>query len=118
MKGEDILSVKRSDDGRLLVSMRSYDDKNNLVFEIKDNVWTTGFELPWDLSPKHQNITLRHAPRNIGLEIDARNDPIKVRGSFWKDGRWFEGTDALIRDQDGNQWKGVSVANARVAFSF
>jgi hypothetical protein len=101
MNGENMITVKRSGD-RLLVSMRSY-DKKDLLLDVQDNEWVTGANLPWDLDAKWRRVVLRQKRGKIAFEIDARKDPLKVRGTFWKLGHWFEATDTLLSDQCGWQ---------------
>jgi hypothetical protein len=103
LNGEDMIGVKRSEDGRLLVSTRSYDEDDKLLFSIINNEWDTGADLPWDLKARWRHVLLRHKRAGIGFEIDARQAPVKMRGTFWKSGHRFTATKNQLSDQYGRR---------------
>ena len=103
LHGEDMIVIKQSEDGRLLVSARSYDEDDSLLFSITDNDWDTGTNLPWDLRARWRHVLLRYRPGKIGFEIDARQDPVKMRGTFWKSGHRWTATKNALTDQYGTQ---------------
>jgi len=69
--GESLLTVN-IESRRLQLSMKLYDQKDNLVAEVKNNEWISGDPLPWDLQSKFQWLRIRRKQRDIMLEIDAR----------------------------------------------
>lgn len=117
MYGENIISAKLSENGRLLISMRSYDQNENIVFDVRDNQWITGADLPWDLYAKWRHVKLRSEPRKIELEVDARQSPVKVRGTFWKKGDWFEATENIMQSAGMGIIGAISVSHCSVGFS-
>ena len=118
ISGEDMVTMKRSIDGRLLVSITSYDENDELVFKIEDNEWITGSKLPWDLYAKWRHVTLRQKMRGIGLEVDAREEPVKVRGTFWKYGHWYKATESSFLDENRNIYVvSASYCHAGIIFS-
>jgi len=118
LNDDDMIKMGHSEDGRLLVSMRSYDENDGLLFHVQDNEWETGAHLPWDLEAKWRHVVLRHRSRDIGLEIDARQDPVKVRGTFWKLRQRFKVTENELIDQLGNHWVGCDASHCDVGMSF
>ena len=87
--GENLLSIEIIE-GRLELSTRLYDQKDNLVAEIKRNEWISGSPLPWDLESKFQWLRIRRKLRDIALEVDARTYPINIRGAMWRHGQAFQ----------------------------
>ena len=86
---ESLLSIEIYE-GKLELSMRLYDPNDNLVAEIERNEWVSGDPLPWDLKSRYQWLRTRRKLRDIQLEIDAREFPIKVRGDIWRKGVNFQ----------------------------
>ena len=87
--GENLLSIEINE-GRLELSMKLYDPKDNLVAKIKSNEWISGDPLPWDLESKFQWLRIRRKLRDIALEIDAREYPIDVCADMWRKGQNFQ----------------------------
>lgn len=87
--GENLLSIGINE-GRLELSMKLYDKKDNLVAEIEHNEWISGNPLPWDLESKFQWLRIRRKLRDIELEIDASKYPIDVRADMWRKGQNFQ----------------------------
>jgi hypothetical protein len=84
--GDPLLSVKRADDGRLLLSATLYDENDELIAEIVDNEWIAGNPQPWDIESTFRRLKLNLAPRAVALRVDARGEPITLRGSLWRHG--------------------------------
>ena len=87
--GENLLSIEINE-GRLELSMKLYDQKDNLVAVIKRNEWISGNPLPWDLESKFQWLRIRRKLRDIQLEIDAKKYPIDIRADMWRKGQNFQ----------------------------
>jgi len=87
--GENLLSIEINE-GRLELSMKLYDKEDNLVAEVRRNEWISGNPLPWDLESKFQWFRIRRKPRDIELEIDAREYPIDIRANMWRKGQNFQ----------------------------
>jgi hypothetical protein len=96
-----ILQLKTDREHRLLLSVDLYDPNDNLLIAIVDNEWMTGDPLPWDLQYGYNQLSLWRKSRDIGLSIDARQDPIKLRGNLW-----FRRQNYLITEQE-LQFNGV-----------
>ena len=86
---ENLLSIEINE-GRLELSMKLYDQNDNLVAEIERNEWVSGNPLPWDLESKFQWFRIRRKLRDIQLEIDAREYPINIRADMWRNGVNFQ----------------------------
>jgi hypothetical protein len=71
---------------RLLLSFKLRDKNDALLLEVVDNVWVFGDGAPWDFKSKWRFLRLRAKSHDVRLELDARKDPIKVTGKFWKSG--------------------------------
>jgi hypothetical protein len=80
---ESMLSMEIKD-GRLELSMKLYDQNDDLVAEVKGNEWISGNPLPWDLESKFQWLRIRRKQRDIQLEIDARKDPLDINADIWR----------------------------------
>ena len=93
---ESLLSLKVNS-GRLELSVKLYDQNDNLLAHIKDNEWISGNPMPWDLESSFQWLKIRHKLRNIALEVDARRFPIEIRANLWRKGQNFELNPYQIR---------------------
>lgn len=87
--GENLLSIEINE-GMLELSMKLYDQEDNLVADIDHNEWISGNPLPWDLEARFQMLRIRRKLRDIELEIDARGYPIDVRADMWRNGQNFQ----------------------------
>ncbi len=101
VRNEDLLSLRLSEEGRLLLNAKSYNRHDKLVFSIEDNVWITGETSPWDLKASWLQVRMWHKTREIGFHVDARNAPIVVKGSFWREGVLVRLSDTSITVDNG-----------------
>src|SRR5487761_1588566 len=67
----------------------------------------TGQNLPWDLQSGWRWLRLRNKKYDIAIELDARVNPVQIRGNLWRKGQHFE-----IRSS-GIKFNGV-IQNAQV----
>jgi hypothetical protein len=81
-----LLSIEVSEN-RLELSVRLYDQKDNLVAEIDNNEWISGEPLPWDLESRFQWLRIRRKLKDIALEIDATTYPLDLRADLWRKGQ-------------------------------
>jgi hypothetical protein len=87
--GESLLSLDVVEN-RLEVSMKLYDQNDNLVISIVRNEWTSGDPLPWDLEASFQWLRIKRKVGNISLSIDARKYPMEIVGDLWRKGQNFK----------------------------
>ena len=84
--GEPLLRLGVGEQNTLFLSVALYSQNDGLLASIEDNEWRTGDPLPWDLDFGFRRLSIRNAPREIALEIDARTDPVRVRAELWRSG--------------------------------
>ncbi|MCU1280997.1 MAG: hypothetical protein JWM53_4543 [bacterium] len=77
--GEAILTLGLGERGILLLTLMLYDESDNLAAHVEDNEWLAGDASTWDMESDWQRLTLRSAPRQIVLRIDARGEPMRLR---------------------------------------
>lgn len=96
---QPLLSLDRSENGLLELSLDLYDSDDRLLLTVVKNEWITGDPLPWDIEFGHRWLVLRDRVRRVAIRIDARRFPIELRGELWRKGQRFEvGTDVLLFD--------------------
>lgn len=81
---ESLVSLNVDQDGRLEVSLRLYDSNDKLLASVVQNEWISGEQLPWDLQSGFQWLRISQAPRRIVLELDARNNPVRLIANLWR----------------------------------
>jgi SEC-C motif len=84
--GESLLGLTLGPDGDLRVSVDLYDQDDNEVARIIENVWEAGDPFPWDLEFSYRYLTVRSAPRKIALELDLRGDDPQLKARLWRHG--------------------------------
>lgn len=95
---ENLISLIIKDD-QLLVSLKLYDENDNLLVEITENQWVSGDPIPWDIEAKHQLLKIRRKRGDISLEIDAKKTPIEIRANMWRKKQNFQiGPKGLLLD--------------------
>lgn len=82
--GQQILGVRLTTNGALLLSLKIFDSDNNLIAEIIDNEWFSYVDLAWDLIFSYKKLKIRNAPRDIAIYIDTSKEPISIYGKLWK----------------------------------
>lgn len=88
---EPLFSLALSPFGSLLIDLKLYDEKKNLVAEIIENEWIAyAAPLPWDLEFSYQELIIRSASRKIALNINSKKDPVSIKGSLWGKDRLLE----------------------------
>jgi hypothetical protein len=90
------------------LTARLYDRDDNLLAIIERNEWISGDPLPWDIQSDYQYLRIRQRLREISLEVDARREPVRVRGRLWRDGHSFELSPHGIRFGDGTRAVGFA----------
>lgn len=96
VNGVPLLSIETDEDARLLLSMDLYDAQDTLLTTIHRNEWLSGDPLPWDIEFNHRMLTVRRKSREMSLSIDARMEPIQLKGRLFREGQLFEiGPQAL-----------------------
>lgn len=106
---ESLLGIRSDIDRRLLLSTTVYSQSDELLMQVHDNEWLAGDPLPWDLEYRYNYLRLRSRARQIDLEIDARQTPVAVSGTFWRKGHAFTITPQTLTC-DGHA-KNVSFAH-------
>jgi hypothetical protein len=84
---EPVLVTRPGTENVLELSARLYDEGDRLIAEIEDNEWIAGDPLPWDMESDHQRLLLRSALYKVTLDVDARKEPVRLRGRLWRHGR-------------------------------
>jgi len=102
------------EDNRLLLSLRLYDQSDTLLLEVVENHWIFGDSQPWDFVSKWRYLRLRQAERQVQIELDARHEPIRIKGQFWRNGHSYvvDNTKLLI---DGNLRLTVDARHCAIA---
>ena len=59
---ESLLSIEIYE-GKLELSMKLYDENDNLLAEIERNEWISGDPLPWDIESRYQWLRIRRRQR-------------------------------------------------------
>lgn len=89
---ESLVSLKIND-GQLELTIKLYNDKDELIAHIKNNEWITGDPSPWDLESNYQMLKIRHKMKDIALDINTKKIPIILRANLWRKGSNFRLTD-------------------------
>lgn len=84
--GEDILGF-HIDSGGLQISVRLFDEHDQLLMEVVRNEWISGNPLPWDIESDWQTLTLRERARKISLALNGKAIPLEVRAELWRGGK-------------------------------
>jgi hypothetical protein len=96
--GEEMLRIGLVDrGGSLAIDARVYDPRDELLAEIAANEWVAGDPLPWDIESDFQVVRLRRRLGEISLEIDARDEPTRVRALLWRHGERIALTPRGVR---------------------
>ncbi|MGE3779399.1 MAG: HNH endonuclease [Pirellulaceae bacterium] len=83
---KDLFAIRKNDAGAVELSSKIYDATGDVLGEISANEWSFSNRLPWDMEASYQRILVRQAQRQISLEIDCRQAPMKIRAQLWIDG--------------------------------
>jgi hypothetical protein len=93
----DLISVKKGNDGDVLLDVNFYNRDDNLVAQIKENFWTVYTDSIWDLIYKPQALTILDKPRGISFGITIENGEIFIRGNLYYKGFLIEVSPNLIK---------------------
>lgn len=86
---ESLLSLKINSD-KLELSVKLYNQNDQLLVHIENNEWISGDPMPWDLESSFQWLKIRHKLRDIALEVNAKKFPIIIHADFWRKGQNFK----------------------------
>lgn len=87
--GEALIGLSLKE-GRLLVSAALYDENDEVLALIDENEWIAGDKSAWDIESKWKTLVIRAKMRDIRLNLDARGDPLLLRGVLYKGGNRIE----------------------------
>lgn len=82
---ESLLGINVNVDGSIELSLKLYDEDDNLVMEILNNEWISGDYFVWDIEVSYQWIRIRRKQREYILQIDTRGI-IGIRANLWRSG--------------------------------
>lgn len=104
-------------DGQLLLTIKLYDNENNLILAIIDNEMIYGTD-NWDVEFVGNNLKLREAKRKIIFDIDILPPgTVKInQGNFYKDNYELIVNDGKMVSKNLTAKIG-NVINARILFS-
>lgn len=84
---EEALISMRVENSAILLTLSLFDKSDKLKACIIDNEWLSGNSHVWDIEAGYQKLMIRHKKRDIGLEINAKVEPMTIKGVFWKKGQ-------------------------------
>ncbi|MDO8870759.1 MAG: hypothetical protein Q7V10_08440 [Methanobacteriaceae archaeon] len=85
VNGESLLGININDDGFIALSLKLYNENDDLVMEILDNEWISGDFLAWDIEVSYKWIKIRPKKRKIILDIRI-DGIIKIKADLWRRG--------------------------------
>jgi hypothetical protein len=72
--------------GSLELSVALHGKDGEPILTIERNEWTAGDPKLWDLVSDYQVLKVRSKPYDVLLDINAKKEPLTVRGRFWSCG--------------------------------
>lgn len=81
--GRPLLSLRLGDDGDMLVSVELQDEAGEVLALIEDSEWISGDPSVFDLEAGYRRLTIRSAPRQIALDLNAGVVPALMRADLW-----------------------------------
>jgi hypothetical protein len=90
VNNESLLGLELDSNGRMLLSLRLYDPKDNLLIFIDRNEWISGDPLPWDIKSSYQRLEIRRKNRDVALSVNLRSSPAHLVADLWKSGQHIE----------------------------
>ena len=98
INGEPVLGFDLGDQN-LEISLKLFDEHDNLLLEIDRNDWVAGDPLPWDIEANWQTLTIRERARTISISIDGKSVPLEMSGEFWRSGKLVKiGKNGILID--------------------
>jgi hypothetical protein len=92
----DLLACYLSD-GKLEISLKLYNENDELLVEIERNEWVSGDPLPWDIEGEYQRLKIREKAGKISLSLDVTTTPAELRAQFWYHGEYITCDPLQIR---------------------
>jgi hypothetical protein len=86
--GNDLLACYLSN-RTLEISLKLYDENDELLVEIERNEWVAGDPLPWDIEGQYRRLTIRERAGKISLSLDVTTTPAELRAQFWYHGKYI-----------------------------
>lgn len=84
--GEPLLALGLDRAKQLEISVAVYDRDDRLLLRVDRNEWATGDAAAWDIEFRFRYLKLRREDRDVTLEIDTRQDPIRLWADLWRRG--------------------------------
>lgn len=95
VNGESLLTFNVNDDGVTELSLKLYDENDDLVMEIINNEWVSGDYFAWDIEVSYEWIKIQRENRDIILGIKTHGI-IELRADLWWRGYNLQiGSDAI-----------------------
>jgi hypothetical protein len=108
----ELISVKRGNNGDVLLDVNFYNKNNDLVAKVTESLWEVYTGLVWDLDYHPKELTIRDKPRDISFSLKIENGEIFITGTLY-----FKGFPIIINSDEvrinGYIFRGVNVRNAR-----
>jgi hypothetical protein len=94
--GEPLLALSIVED-TLALTLRLYDEQDNLLALIEENEWISGDPAVWDMEADYQRLLIRRKPGDVRLRLNASREPMLIRASLRKAGQVIDLTPQEIR---------------------
>jgi len=85
VNGESLLGITFNANGSIELSLKLYDENDNLIMEILNNEWMSGDYFAWDIEVSYQWLKIRRKKREYILQIDTRK-MIAITANLWRRG--------------------------------
>lgn len=95
-------------EGRLHVSVALHDEDDRVLALVDENEWISGDPGAWDLEADRRWLMLREKDQDIHLQVDARREPLFIRGSLRFKGHAIELTSRAVLVDQAEMRRGVS----------
>lgn len=93
---DPLLALEIGDGGEMLLSISLMDQAGNTLAIIERNEWISGDPAIWDMESGHQRLVIRQDHRKILLNLDAKNEPLRLKAELWRRGRFIRLNQAGI----------------------
>lgn len=103
--GEELISFQLGVANDLKVSLKLYDEQDDLLVSIQCNEWMSGENKAWDIEFGYQRLRARKKKGSIDLSIDLRKSPVVLRANLWRKGKLISISPEMIRvDRQQTNW--------------
>ncbi|MEK7439411.1 MAG: HNH endonuclease [Chloroflexota bacterium] len=78
-----LVTLNLNERSRIELTIKLYDQQNNLILAIDKNEWVSGDPTPWDIDASYQKLKIRKKKGLVALDLNLQQMHVYIKANLW-----------------------------------